>query len=42
MISENPLKISDGIAEIEVTGVSGTIGDTLVVTGDWGGKRIVC
>lgn len=35
--SESPLKISDGRAEITVSGLTASLGDTVVVTGNWSG-----
>jgi len=35
--SESPLKISDGRAEVAVSGPSASVGDYLVLTGDWDG-----
>jgi formylglycine-generating enzyme required for sulfatase activity len=36
--SESPLRISDGSAEVELSGITATLSDYLVVTGDWDGS----
>ena len=36
--SESPLKISDGKAEIVVSGLTASVGDYVVVSGDWEGS----
>lgn len=39
--SESPLKLSDGRAEISVSGLTAKLGDFVVVTGDWNGSVLV-
>jgi gamma-glutamyl hercynylcysteine S-oxide synthase len=38
VVSVSPLKISDGRAEIELSGTSANINDFLIVTGNWNGS----
>ena len=35
VMSESPLVISDGRADIQVNGLSASVGDFVVVTGNW-------
>lgn len=42
VVSESPLKISDGRGEIEVVGITATNQEYLVATGDWDGSVLTC
>jgi len=41
VVSESPLKITDGSGEITITGLTAPLGDFLSVTGNWDGSYLI-